>query len=92
MLDPAGQFVFLNIRIKVSPFTVATLYGPNVNSLDFLAASLSALDKFCLGPIILGGDLNLVADPDMDYSAKGRLQSLPYVPKSRRKGFLRLLE
>lgn len=40
----------------------------------------------------MGGDLNLVADPDMDCTAKSRFQSLSYIPKSQRKGFLKLLE
>lgn len=92
MIDPEGRFIFLNVKIEDSLYTVVTLYGPNTNSLEFLTQSLALLEKFRSGPLLLGGDLKLVADPTMAYSAKGRSQAWTYVPKSRRKGFLHLVD
>lgn len=66
--DPNSRFLFKNVHIEGEPFTLASLYVPNKKPLAFAAESLEALDSFCIGPIITGGDLNCLADGNLDYS------------------------
>ena len=33
--DPHGRFLFLEIKVKNSCLTIATIYGPNVDDFDF---------------------------------------------------------
>lgn len=68
IVDPNGRFLFLNVYIKGEPFTLASFYAPNEKPLVFMAENLVALDFFCIGPIIAGGDLNCLADSKLDYS------------------------
>lgn len=56
--DPNGRFLFLNVHIEGEPFTLASFYAPNDNSVAFVASSLKSLDSFRSGPIIAGGDFN----------------------------------
>lgn len=90
-IDSTARYIFLNVRIDDNLYKVASIYGPYVEQLKFLEDTLTLLDKFTMGPIILGDDLNIVTDPEVDYSNKLRAFSSAYTPKSRRKGFSPLL-
>lgn len=66
-IDPSGRYIFLNVTIEGEPLTLACLYAPNENQFHFLTETLMQLSSFSRGPIILGGDLNTIADPLQDY-------------------------
>lgn len=92
LADPSSRFLFLNVCIGDDPFTIASVYGPNVGQLTFLENTLALLDGFASGPIILGGDLNIVTDPTMDCSDRQPSRSVHYTLKARRQGFAYLLQ
>lgn len=64
--DPEGRFLFLNCIIDAKPYTLATLYAPNVDQLKFLDVTFRKLANFKTGVILLGGDLNYVCDSLLD--------------------------
>lgn len=92
MKDPDGRFIFLQACIDDSPYTLASVYRPNLDQLNFLYNLLPHLTSFQNGPIILGGDLNLIADPKLDYLNQKLERVGGYLPKSRRRGFSQLLQ
>lgn len=75
-IDPSGRFLFLNVNIEGEPLTLASIYAPNEDQFQFLADTLTNLSSFSKGPIILGGDLNSIADPLQDYSGTGKRKGL----------------
>lgn len=78
--DPSGRFVFLNGSLNNKPVTLANLYVPNQQQLDFIDQSLSTLQQFRTGDIILGGDFNHVIDLFLDKTPnlKNRIKSPSY--------------
>lgn len=65
--DPAGRYIFSNVKINDALYTLASIYSPNDKQLDFLEDTLCRLSSFSQGSLILGGDLNVLADPSLDY-------------------------
>lgn len=68
--DPRGQFIFVKGLIDGAPYTLASLYAPNANQLDFISEALHQLMDFKSGKILIGGDLNYVCDLAMDKSSR----------------------
>lgn len=66
--DPNGRYLFLNVRLNNVLYTLALMYAPNSNQLEFLQDTLHRLSLFQQGPIVLGGDLNLLVNSTLDYS------------------------
>lgn len=64
--------------------------GPMMDT--FLENTLTLLDQFASGPLILQGDLNIVADPTLDCSDACGPRPAHYTPKSWRQGFAHLLQ
>lgn len=69
MTDPDGRFIFVNCSIEDKPITLASVYSPNKDQQRFLQETLLTLDAFKTGEVLLGGDLNLINDPNRDRSA-----------------------
>lgn len=66
--DPTGRYLFLNVKLNNTLYTLASIYSPIDKQLEFLECALHKLTSFSQGPVILGGDLNVVEDPMLDYS------------------------
>lgn len=79
-IDPSGRYVFLNGSLNNKPITLANLYAPNQQQLNFLDQSVSSLQQFRKGDIILGGDFNHVIDLFLDKTPnpKNRLKTTTY--------------
>lgn len=75
-IDPNGRFLFLNVTIEGEPLSLASIYAPNEDQYKFLKETLTNLISFSTGPIILGGDLNFIIDPQQDYSGSGKRRGL----------------
>lgn len=48
--------------------TFATIYVPNEGQTKYIEKTIGELMEFAEGPLILGGDLNLTLNPDIDTS------------------------
>ena len=72
--DKEGRFLFIEAKIQDEPFLLVNIYAPNsVTSQSLFLQSLTELlcDEQYQGTnhkIILGGDLNITFDPDLDCS------------------------
>ena len=56
MVDPDDRFLFLEIEVKNSFFTIANIYGPNVDDSDFFTYMFGKLNHFSKNEILVGGD------------------------------------
>lgn len=90
-IDQLGQYVFLNVRIDENLYNLATIYGLNAGQISFLEDTSKLFADFATGPIILGSDLNAVADPSIDCSHGRRKDPNRLVPRYRRVDFSPLL-
>lgn len=66
--DPTGRYLFINCIINNTPYTLATLYAPNSDQLSFISNTLTLLNDFKKGEVLLGGDLNYTGVPFGDKS------------------------
>lgn len=78
--DPRGRYVFVKCTINNDPYTLASIYAPNVDQLSFISNTLSLLNEFKAGELLIGGDLNYVSDRFRD-----RFQSPATVGSQSRK-------
>lgn len=75
--DLEGRFLFVKGTSKHSQcYMLASIYAPNVGTVNFLAKTLKMLEKFREGCLILGSDFNFILDPNLDTST-GKT-SLPF--------------
>lgn len=64
--DLKGRFVLLNCSIEDRSLTFASIYAPNSNQLGFLSDTMTALNSFKTGDLLIGGDFNLINNPQLD--------------------------
>uniref|UniRef100_A0A3B3IJ21 exodeoxyribonuclease III n=1 Tax=Oryzias latipes TaxID=8090 RepID=A0A3B3IJ21_ORYLA len=64
--DPEGRFVIINISIQNKDYCIASIYGPNVDDSSFFHRFFTSLSVHSDSTIIIGGDVNLVLDPELD--------------------------
>uniref|UniRef100_A0A3B3I4T3 Reverse transcriptase domain-containing protein n=1 Tax=Oryzias latipes TaxID=8090 RepID=A0A3B3I4T3_ORYLA len=64
--DPEGRFVIINISIQNKDFCIASIYGPNFDDSSFFHRFFTSLSVHSDSTIIIGGDVNLVLDPELD--------------------------
>ena len=64
--DEEGRFLILKISTPSGSMLICNVYGPNSDSPEFYKKFFQELEPFSDIPVILGGDLNLVLDPEMD--------------------------
>ena len=71
MVDSQGRYVFLEVSIQESHYFLLNIYAPNKCSeqctffkeiSEILKAARTEQDY----PIIVGGDFNVILDPDLD--------------------------
>lgn len=66
--DPEGRFSFVKGTLHGLRYTFATIYAPNEGSVNFFVKTFRKLEQFREGCLMVGGDFNLVLDPNMDTS------------------------
>lgn len=78
-IDHQGRYTITDISIDRTRLLLCNVYAPNVYSKDFFLQLLAKLYTYGDIPLILGGDLNIVASPKMDRSAPRQTASAPKV-------------
>ncbi|CAH2315953.1 Hypothetical predicted protein [Pelobates cultripes] len=68
MADPNGRYLFLKGTIADHTYTFACLYSHNRRQHIFINRTLTRLESFREGLLVVAGDLNLLLDPRMDTS------------------------
>ena len=66
IVDEQGRFIILDITAKEQRFTLAGLYGPNVDSPEFFNEVFENIEKIENVPLIVIGDFNLVLEENID--------------------------
>ncbi len=61
--DPGDNFLILDLTIFGKRFTLAAVYGPNNNDLEFFDTLEQKIHEIGNGIVILGGDWNATWDP-----------------------------
>ena len=64
--DHEGRYIIANIVIDEVQYTLCNLYAPNEDSPNFFNSMLTTLEKRATGNIVIGGDFNLVMNPNLD--------------------------
>lgn len=75
LADHSGRYIFIKGLLNEELVTIASVYAPNESQLSFIRDTLTTLETFHEGDIILGGDLNLIIDPETDRSSTQRKKS-----------------
>ena len=65
-LDPNGRFIICDIEANGKILTLVNIYAPNEDDPKFFQLLFEHLSVFRSEEIIIGGDFNLVLDPEKD--------------------------
>uniref|UniRef100_A0AAX7VU45 exodeoxyribonuclease III n=1 Tax=Astatotilapia calliptera TaxID=8154 RepID=A0AAX7VU45_ASTCA len=66
VIDPEGRFLIIKLSILNKKLCIVSIYGPNVDEPSFFHGFFSALSEHLECTLILGGDLNLGLNEEMD--------------------------
>ncbi len=66
--DTEGRYIIINSIINNKDFTIANIYGPNMDDENFFHTFFSILSEFSQSAVIIGGDFNTVINPTLDQS------------------------
>lgn len=69
LVDPEGRFVFIKGLYASKPLTLANIYSPNEHQVSFFRRISKPLFCFREGVVLLGGDFNVLLNPDIDTSS-----------------------
>uniref|UniRef100_H3BBZ3 Endonuclease/exonuclease/phosphatase domain-containing protein n=1 Tax=Latimeria chalumnae TaxID=7897 RepID=H3BBZ3_LATCH len=75
VMDPKGRFLVVLGLLDLDAITFVNIYAPNKEDPGFFAELVPILTKFVNSNLIIGGDFNLVVNPELDRS-RGKI-SLP---------------
>ncbi|XP_053567766.1 ventricular zone-expressed PH domain-containing protein homolog 1 [Bombina bombina] len=64
--DPEGRFLVLVCRLNSQLFTLVNVYAPNQGQIKILRRILHLVEGLRQGTLVVGGDFNLVWDPQVD--------------------------
>lgn len=67
--DPAGRFVIVAGMLRNVPTALVSVYGPNWDDPAFITKLFTSFPNIDRYHVIMGGDFNLVQDPDLDKSS-----------------------
>lgn len=67
-IDSEGRYVILHGILENIPCTMVNIYAPNTSQALFLSPLSTLLAQYTDTPLIVGGDLNLVSDANVDRS------------------------
>ncbi len=65
-IDERGRFIILDISINEKRFTLVNIYAPNSDSPEYFQQIKDCINKLDNIDIIIGGDFNVISDPDED--------------------------
>ena len=73
VLDPEGRYILINATVQGSDYLFINIYAPNKvqEQCDFFSCLDKLIEKFHVSAgekIVLGGDYNVILDPDWDCS------------------------
>ncbi|CAH2284406.1 Hypothetical predicted protein [Pelobates cultripes] len=80
-----GRFLFIKGSIAECTYTFACVYAPNIHQRKFLRQTLTKLERFREGFLIMAGDLNVALEPGTDTS-RGVSAFSPHGLRSIRNG------
>uniref|UniRef100_A0A3Q3GFL0 Endonuclease/exonuclease/phosphatase domain-containing protein n=1 Tax=Labrus bergylta TaxID=56723 RepID=A0A3Q3GFL0_9LABR len=69
-IDTEGRYVIIEGLLYNEPIVIASVYGPNGDSVGFFSKLSTIFTEYSGKPIIVGGDFNSVFKPEMDRSEK----------------------
>lgn len=84
--DSEGRWLGVKGRCFGKLVTFGTIYAPNSGQIVFIEKAMDEMMEFAEGTLIMGGDLNLAINPELD-SSKGKTE----IPKLRLRKFKREL-
>lgn len=64
--DQEGRFIIIRVTIENRDYCICSVYGPNIDDPVFFHSLFTSLSLHSDAIQIIGGDLNLVCDPEMD--------------------------
>ena len=64
--DPNGRYVMCTLQMEETKLTLCNLYAPNVDDPRFFVNLLEKVNEYENEHVIIGGDFNLVMEPEMD--------------------------
>lgn len=67
-IDPAGNYIVVDLEVNERRITFITIYGPNRDNPDFYNKIQQSIDKYENQSVIIVGDWNLVMDYRLDTS------------------------
>lgn len=82
----------MNVLLEDKPYTLASVYVPNEKQLQYIDEVLNQLQAFSSRPIILGGDLNCVANRGLDYSGPRKTGKILADPLAAKTGICKQLQ
>ena len=65
--DKSGNFLILLMNTQDRDIALVNIYGPNVDNPQFYKDIKHCLSQLTYSGLIIGGDWNLVMDPNLDY-------------------------
>ena len=64
--DDSGRELFVKVVINDTSYLIGNLYAPNEDCPNFFARAIQRSEDFDVEEMIIGGDLNVILDPDLD--------------------------
>lgn len=78
--DKEGRYLILCGTLQNVKCVLANLYAPNIGQAVFLTSLCPLLSKLSDLPMIVGGDWNLVPEPEIDRSSRPLPTARPLLP------------
>lgn len=73
-VDHEGHYIFVKCSVDETPYTLASIYAPNINQLPCIIDALTLLNSFQSGEILIGYDLNIIMNPTLNKTFKDTSQ------------------
>lgn len=64
--DKRGNLIVINVIINSIEYILVNVYAPNKDEPDFFRSMQNVLNKYNVDNVIIGGDWNLLLDPNID--------------------------
>ena len=65
-VDKDGRYVICTLDMEDTKITLCNVYAPNYDEPAFFASLLECVNKYNNEHVIIGGDFNLVLNPELD--------------------------
>ncbi|CAH2222758.1 Hypothetical predicted protein, partial [Pelobates cultripes] len=68
-IDEKGRYIIIVCLFNNVQYTLVATYFPNDNQAAFRTTLLNKVDRYKLGGLIIGGDINFIQSPSLDTTA-----------------------